>query len=278
VSALDVIEDDEVAGRLGTVRAISRALAVLKAINRAGSLTIMGVSTAAGIPYATAARIVDTLILEGMIEKEPDRKRYRPTALVQMLSSGYQIENKLVVSARPHIVALTQKLTWPVAVSTRVGVNIMVRDSTHSLTPLTFYVYHPGYTLPMIESCSGRAYLAFCSDDERETVLRGLKALRYGPNNPQPRWSDVTLMLAEIRQNGYAIHRRSRYNATPGKTSSIAVPAYAKGHLVGILALSFFASSLTMEEALAQYRDPLIEAGKRVSEDLDKEVDLNHNW
>ena len=74
MSALDVIEDDEVAGRLGTVRAISRALAVLKAINRAGSLTIMGVSTAAGIPYATAARIVDTLILEGMIEKEPDRK------------------------------------------------------------------------------------------------------------------------------------------------------------------------------------------------------------
>jgi IclR family mhp operon transcriptional activator len=272
-------DDDETSGRLGTVRAISRALAVLKAINRAGSLTIMGISTAAGIPYATAARIVDTLISEGMVEKEPDRKRYRPTALVQTLSSGYQIENKLIVSCRPHIVALTQKFTWPVAVSTRVGVNIMVRDSTHSLTPLTFYVYHPGYTLPMIESASGRCYLAFCSEDECETVIRGLKGLRYSASNPQPRWDDVALMLSEIRNNGYAIHRRSRYNATPGKTSSIAVPVFAKGHLVGILALSFFASALTMEEALAQYRDPLIAAGKAASRDLDEDIlNLNDNW
>ena len=276
---MEIVDDDEASGRLGTVRAISRALAVLKAINHAGSLTIMGISTAAGIPYATAARIVDTLVSEGMIEKEPDRKRYRPTALVQTLSSGYQIENKLIGSARPHIVALTQKFTWPVAVSTRVGVNIMVRDSTHSLTPLTFYVYHPGYTLPMLESASGRAYLAFCSKDECETVIRALKGLRYGPDYPQPRWDDVASMLSEIRQNGYAIHRRSRYNATPGKTSSIAVPVFANCQVVGILALSFFASALTMEEAVAQYRDPLIAAAKAVSNDLDDEIlNLNDNF
>ncbi len=275
----EIVEEDEAPGKLGNVRAIGRALAVLKAINRAGSLTIMGISAAAGVPYATAARIVDTLIAEGMVEKEPDRKRYRPTPLVQTLSSGYQIDNKLIVSARPHIVALTQKFGWPVAVSTRVGVHIMVQDSTHSLTSLTVYMYHQGYTLPMIDSASGRCYLAFCSQDECENVIRGLKRLRYDPVNPPPRWDDLPPMLSEIRRNGYATYRRTRYNATPGKTSSIAAPVFAKGHLVGVVALTFFASALTMEEALTQYRDPLIAAGKAASRDIDDEMlNLNDNW
>jgi DNA-binding IclR family transcriptional regulator len=54
---------------------------------------------------------------------------------------------------------------------------------------------------------------------------------------------------------------------------------FANCHLVGILALSCFASALTMEEALAQYLEPLIEAAKAVSKDLEEEIlDINDNW
>jgi molybdenum-dependent DNA-binding transcriptional regulator ModE len=63
------------AERDGNVRAISRGLAVLQAVNRGGSVTMMEICRTAQIPYPTACRIVQTLMDEGMIEREPARKR-----------------------------------------------------------------------------------------------------------------------------------------------------------------------------------------------------------
>ena len=71
------------------IRAITRGLSVLKAINRGGSITMMQIARTSSVPYPTACRIVQTLLHEGMIEREPARKRYRATALVQSLASGY---------------------------------------------------------------------------------------------------------------------------------------------------------------------------------------------
>jgi IclR family mhp operon transcriptional activator len=255
-------------GKRGTIRSISRGLAVLQAINRAGSLTMMDISVFSGVPYPTASRIVQTLLADGMIEREPFRKRYRPTALVQTLSAGYQIENQLVVSARPYIVALTNEFTWPISVSTRVGTSMMVRDSTHAMTPLTFHLYHPGYTLPMLESSSGRTYMAFCSEHERQTVIRGLNASRRLAKNAEPRWDEFSRMMEQIRQNGYATHNRTKHNENPGKTSSISVPVFASGHLVGTLTLIFFASAMTMEDATARFVDALQTAARNLSNDL----------
>ena len=59
------IEDDK-----DTIRALSRGLAVLQAINRAGSLTMTGISQTSGVPYPTARRIVASLLTDGMIERD----------------------------------------------------------------------------------------------------------------------------------------------------------------------------------------------------------------
>lgn len=71
------------------IRAISRGLAVLQAVNRHGGLTMMEIAQLSEVPYPTACRIVQTLLHEGMLEREPGRKRYRATASVLTLSSGF---------------------------------------------------------------------------------------------------------------------------------------------------------------------------------------------
>ena len=90
------------------IRAISRGLAVLSAVNRDGPISMMGIARAAEIPYPTACRIIQTLLHEGLVEKEPHRKRYRVTSLVQTLSTGYQAEDMLVSAARAQIEDLCQ--------------------------------------------------------------------------------------------------------------------------------------------------------------------------
>jgi IclR family mhp operon transcriptional activator len=120
------------------IRSLSRGIAVLQAINRGNSLSMTEIARTSEVPYPTACRIVQTLVYEGLIEREPARKRYRPTSLTQTLAYGFQGDAHLVEVARAHLVELTRTLGWPVSLSTHVGHSMVIRDSTHSLTALTF--------------------------------------------------------------------------------------------------------------------------------------------
>lgn len=252
----------------GSIRAIVRGLRVLQEINRGGSITMMQICRQAGIPYPTACRIIETLIKEGMVEREPARKRYRATALVRTLSVGFQDEDALVAVARPHIVALCHRHNWPISITTRVGHSMMVRDSTHKLTSLTLHNYSPGYTLPIIECSTGKAYLAFCEEAERDAILSGLKRL----DGPAERLAGLLLhddtMLSGIRAKGYATQARNAYTAVPGKTSSVAVPIIKDGAIKGALGLIFFAAAMPMQRAEALFAEDLKATAQAIAADL----------
>jgi IclR family transcriptional regulator, mhp operon transcriptional activator len=261
--------DDTDSERDGTIRAIGRGLRVLQVINRAGSITMMQICREAEIPYPTACRVIETLIKEGMVEREPARKRYRATALVRTLSVGYQDEDALVAVARPHIVALCQRHGWPISVATRVGHSMMVRDSTHKLTSLTLHNYAPGYTLPILECSTGKAYLAFCDDAERAAVVAGLRRI----DGPAERLAGLLLhddtMLQRIREAGYATQSRNAYTAVPGRTSSIAVPIISHdGRLAGALGLIFFVAAMPMQRAEELYVADLQATAKAIGSEL----------
>lgn len=240
------------------IRAISRAIEVLSTVNRNGSVTMMEISKSANIPYPTACRIVQTLLHEGLIEREYERKRYRATALVQTLSVGFQAEDKLVFAARPHLEHLCHEIKWPISLVTRVGTRMMVRDSTHKMTSLTFTNYYPGFTLPIAECATGKAYLAFCDETERETIIDGWRAT----DNETSRHGLLIVhddeVLSKIRADGYALQARNLYNAEPGKTSSIAVPVFGQaGRLIGSLAVIYFATALKKDRAVEEFLRPL---------------------
>lgn len=258
------------------IRAITRSISVLQAINRHGSLTLMEIAHEAKVPYPTACRIVQTLLVEGLIEREPDRKRYRPTALVHTLSHGFQTDDRLVCAARPHIVALTEKISWPVSITTRVGQKMMMRDSTHTITSMTFNHYYPGYTLPILESAAGRVYLAYCPAAERENILDGMKSVE----GEAPLGADVLpffesgVMVRDIRSHGYATKGRNPYTENPGKTSAIAVPLMNGAELIGCMSVVFFSVAMKMEKAVEDFLPDLIRTAEAIGRDLSAGRDL----
>lgn len=247
-----------------SIRAIDRGLRVLQAINRAGSMRLMDISKATKLPYPTVCRIVDTFITAGMVEREPARQFYRPTALVQTLSVGYQEEHALVTAAREHIVRLCEEVSWPITITTRVGNSMMVRDSTHKLTSLTFHNYAPGYTLPLLECSAGKAYLAFCDKRERQAIISGLQNLDSEADNLAQLILKDKSILADIRQKGYASHAYNQYTENPGKTSSLAVPIMVDGKLAGCMGFIFFSSAMTITEAAEKYADLLTETARKI--------------
>jgi IclR family mhp operon transcriptional activator len=75
-------------------------------------------------------------------------------------------------------------------------------------------------------------------------------------------------MLQDIRQRGYATQARNVYTATPGKTSSIAMPLFKDGHAIGALGMIFFASAVTMAEAEARFVPHIRETARAISEEM----------
>lgn len=250
------------------IRSISRSIAILQAINRAGSLSMTGIAQAAKVPYPTACRIMQTLAHEGLVEREPTRKRYRATSLVQSLSCGFQEHGSLVAAARPHIVELTRRLHWPISVATHAGHSMIVRDSTHTLTSLTFNNYYPGYSMPILASASGRLYLAFADDEERENLLSGLDAAIDEADRHTLKLFRSGFFIEEIRRDGYATMTRNFHTANPGKTSSIAVPVMHGGRIAGALTMIFFSSALKTPEAVEALLPDLKATAEAVMRDL----------
>ncbi|EJL33990.1 helix-turn-helix domain-containing protein [Novosphingobium sp. AP12] len=257
------------------IRSITRSIAALKAINRHGSLSMMEIAKASEVPYPTACRIVQTLLYEGLIEQEPARKRYRATAMVQALATGFQQDDELVRLARPHIVGMTKRVGWPISIAIRVGREMMVRDSTHSNSSLTFERYYPGFTLPILDSASGKVSMAYAPDEEREMILRFMRVSQDIDLNYLAT-AEVSLDVDRIRAEGYAVQGRNHFNLTPGKTSSISVPIFRNGHFEAAMTMVFFVAAMRLSQALELYLDDLKGTAAAISHDLSNPVPMGH--
>ena len=145
---------------------------------------------------------------------------------------------------------------------------MMVRDSTHTKTSLTLNNYYPGFTLPIMECSSGKAYMAFCSDDEREHLLEGLRTIEGAAERMAMLLLTNDNLLREVRRNGYATQSRNAYTANPGKTSSISVPLFRGDAVAGSIVLIFFAVAMSMEQAIEQFIAPLKATAEAISAEL----------
>lgn len=248
------------------IRSVSRSLAVLQAVNLAGSMSLMEIARAAKVPYATASRLVLTLVHEGMLEKEPGRKNYRPTPLVQSLASGYQDHSGIAAVARPHIVALTGRHGCPVAISTRFGANMIVRDCTHTLSPFTLSTYYPGFVYPLLHSAAGLVYLAFSDEREQRLLRQAFADLGHADGSALSATSEA--VLEDIRRKGYATRARNRFTVPEGKNSAIAAPIFQDGRLHGAVALIFLASAMRMDKAVDLFAADLMATAAAISRDL----------
>lgn len=247
------------------IRSVSRSISVLQAINRHGSLSMTGIARHGALPYPTACRIVQTLLHEGLIEQEPTRKYYRPTALVQSLAHGFHADHELSSVARPHMSDLTRQIGWPLFIAVRVGTQMVVRESTHAETSLTFGLCHPGFTVPLLGSATGSAWLANMPREEGENLIRWAEDV-HGLTRPIDR-GDLAALLSRVRAEGFAA--RPCLNDSPNRSSSIAAPILLDGQVVAVLTVTYFYAAMTQAAALERYLSPLIESAKRIGRALD---------
>jgi hypothetical protein len=111
--------------------------------------------------------------------------------MVRELSEGFTDDEWISAVATPVLGELLRTVVWPSDLTTVDGTAMIIRETTHRFSRLSFHRAMVGRRMPLLYSASGRAYLAFCPEEERAQLLQLLIAAH--DENPDlhatQRWS-----------------------------------------------------------------------------------------
>jgi len=246
------------------VKSVSRALDVLLALNKLRIASVTAIHEETGFPKSTIVRMLETLRAERYVARDNLCGGYRVTSRVQKLDAGYQGISQLIEIARPLAIELTQRLKWPIGIGVIDGDAIAIKFWTGTISPWSHTNTVLGLRPDLLTSAMGRAYLAFCSQDERDRHLQALRAdPARGLGASEER--EFRVLLDQVRRDGYAT-RDPR--TKPYRTTTLAVPI-REGEIVHALAsISIFTFAVPRDRVVAEIVEPLQETTARTERAL----------
>jgi IclR family transcriptional regulator, mhp operon transcriptional activator len=192
------------------IRALSRGLDALTVLNLRDGATVSEIAHEIRLPRTTVYRILETLCNSGFVYRDSADERYRLTIRVRGLSDGFDDEAWVTQIAKPFIFDLTAEIVWPVCISTLSGTKMIVREVTDHSTPLALDRHAAGMRLPLLGSAAGRAYLAHCTQAQRDTLIELLARTGKEEDRQARNRTEVLRALADIKAQGYSSVTRAR--------------------------------------------------------------------
>lgn len=248
------------------VRSLIRGLDILQALNRRNGATVTEVAEDTSLSRGTVYRMLETLREAGYVYRDSADSRYRLTIMVRGLSDGFSDESWVSDIAKPRIEALCKKVVWPIAVATIYGTSMLVRETTDKNSPLAMRRLTGGFRFPIVASSSGQVYLAFCPEEQRETLLDILSRSNAHPADVLARNPKLMRkILTEVREKGYATTTRPHLN-----DSTIAVPIRPHGRVIGAISMRYIDSAMSVAVAVEKYLDDLKQTAQDIAVAFEK--------
>jgi len=249
------------------IRTGLRLLRVLEVLNTMGQATNLEVARALDLSPPTTYRLLLTLVGERYASKNAATKLYRPAERVRGLSIGFDEATSIADCARPLLEQLGDELLWPVAIASVVGTSMIVHETTDARSPLAVRRVMPGRRVGLLDTASGRVFLAFCPAEQRDTLL-DLLALSDDPRDAAARRPQTVLReLKAVRDAGHAMSSR------PGRVRpwcAVAVPVFANQRLLATLSLRYtqgaIGESRLRSDVLMRLRATAAAVGRRFEE------------
>jgi len=239
------------------VRSLERGLALLTAMNADPRASVTTLARRIGVPRSTAYRLLDTLVKLGLVAPDSASGGYNLTREVYKLSTGF-LDEEWIEGAWLELVTLGEQIIWPVDLFTREAAAMVVRRSTHGRSSMSIDYGMTGRRLGITETASGRAYLAFCPDAEREMILNFPGTLKDG--NAAWERGLIDRQISKTRAQGFG----SRVGGVMPKTASIGLPVMMGENVLCCVSIIFIASAVSIERAITDFGAPLKETAERI--------------
>jgi IclR family mhp operon transcriptional activator len=260
--------------KYASVRGLSRGLEVLQALNSmdSGRATSQQISELTGLHRTTARRLLETLMEEGFVRRSASDDSFRLTLKVRALSEGFTDDERIATIAPPIMGRLLQRVAWPSDLTTPDGDAMIIRETTHRFSTLSFHRSMVGRRLPILLTAAGRAYFAMCSDGEREDILDLLRSGAGGEEQKALASNDalVRSIVRRVRADGFGSNHGDW--AAQSKIGAVAVAIVYEQRVLASLNVVFLSRAVTLAEAKRRFVPELQTAAREMVEGLEAEA------
>jgi len=186
-----------------TSSSLQKACRLLRALSDGSNTRLTDLATAAGVDKASALRLLETLVAEGLAQRDPDTKAFSPGPewLALRAASLHRIDPRAL--ARPALIRLAQQFEDTTILSVPSGWESICIELRLGSFPIRANYLDIGSRRPLGVGAGSLALLAALPDAEVEAVLQcAAPALkRY------PRFSTALLQreVEATRARGYAV-------------------------------------------------------------------------
>lgn len=188
------------------VGALAKGIRLLRAFDESHTeLSLSDLAQRSGLDKSAAQRLANTLHLEGMLEKDPVTRRFRPSHAWLQMAYAYYWSDPLVARAMPRLIELSQQLGETVNLAELSGdhiiyVNRLPCKRTHFAATVV------GRRLPALSTAAGRAILSTYPPETRAAAVRDWPLISVTPRTTMSR-DEIGADIEAAVQSGYAMSR-----------------------------------------------------------------------
>lgn len=253
-----------------TVRGLTRGLLLLNLLNKFdGGASTATLAEFSGLHRTTVRRLLETLQEEGYVRRSLSDDSFRLTLKVRQLSEGFRDEHWISALATPLLGELLREVIWPTDLTTLDVDAMVVRETTHRFSRLSFHRSMVGRRLPLLLTASGLTWLAFSPDSERQPIIAMLAGRPEEEYQLAREPEKLEAILERTRQNGYGANFQGWQ--LEQKIASIAVPVRSQGRVIGCLNLVYIAKAMTIEQAAEKHLPALLRVTHQIEERMEEE-------
>lgn len=223
-----------------SIEAVSRAMRVLDVLKGEAPITLAKLHRQTSINKATLLRLLKTLQESGWVYRALGDSKYRLSYTLQAITDNMDSSAPIGELATPIIQQLQSEIPWPVDIAIRDGLAMKIVETTRAQAAFILNRAAMGVRPPFLFSGIGRAYLAFCPEDEMKEIILGLKSAggKEGRLAHDQVW--LTKILQQTKDQGYG-ERESSYFGVGSITGqcieAIAVPVFDQQKVIATLSV-----------------------------------------
>ncbi|MCA0869963.1 helix-turn-helix domain-containing protein [Seohaeicola saemankumensis] len=244
------------------VRALERGLHILEVVNERDGVKTQEIADLTGLSRPTVFRLLETLQSMGFVAQSASGVGWHPTLACHLLSSGFVDKSWVGQIAMPEMIELGRKILWPIDLVTIDEGAMLIRETTHKVSPFSFDSGMVGKHVPLLHTAGGHAYIANCPDDEREVIFEMLRksgkaehALIHDPRV-------IAQIIARTRERGFGFRTEGYRN----HTHSVASPILHEGRVLACLSVICLKSAISFDDMARKFAPRLKRTCDRISE------------
>jgi len=259
-----------------SIRSLARGLTVLQIVQASGAVTLHDLHRISRIPKASLLRILKTLIEQGAVWQRIIDEAYVASYSLSKLATQKDVEGRLVEAASPVLESLSNTVKWPsiLAVPRLTHMEVLETNAPRS------YFHHislgpVGFKVNMLRSATGRAFIAFCEEPVRQSILDALRCSEHEGDRLAANDAAVRKIIGETRALGYGLRThdfggdfdQARSVSDDGR-ESIGVAIRLGRHVPGAINVTWARRVMSREKAIELLAAPVMKAAEEISEKL----------